>query len=246
MQAPGLPPLRYIYQLLRTNSPIPAGMGVSFRETLSASCCELSKCDDEVARLTLLLYSAQEKQRVVHVHHAVFATLASPIRRLPQEVLLEIFAIYSRCSDMPPPITGGMSRTESLDPRTNLLSMSSRRFVPIDTVSSSTHLGCGRILGSTAPAGANKSTLSDAPWSFPGNVVPLHLQLTRAYHKPELLAILRTYAERLGSLRITHLNSPETMREIDSALRGGLPLLHSLGLASHPSRSGTYFPRNLP
>ncbi|KAJ7048682.1 hypothetical protein C8F01DRAFT_1266815 [Mycena amicta] len=70
-----------------------------------------------------------------------------------------------------------------------------------------------------------------------GTLVPLHIQVT--HYRPELLAILCKYRERLRSLRVTHLHSPRARREIDSALHGRLPLLRYLRLAVGPSPLGT-------
>ncbi|KAJ7051290.1 hypothetical protein C8F01DRAFT_1376861 [Mycena amicta] len=99
-----LPPLAEIFRLLRTHSDPPPDLGGPFSSTHTAALAALALGD------RLLAYGSghheklalEEAQAQLRTHYNAYRSLFSPIRKLPVEILLEIFAIATRSL---PPIT---------------------------------------------------------------------------------------------------------------------------------------------
>ncbi|KAJ7862109.1 hypothetical protein B0H14DRAFT_3614405 [Mycena olivaceomarginata] len=89
LRFPGPVDKEHIRKLLRSNSEPP---GAALRPTISALADELQRYKDEIAKLETRLEALKTERAVFQAHHDDCRSLHAPIRRLPSEIMAEIFA----------------------------------------------------------------------------------------------------------------------------------------------------------
>ncbi|KAJ7126266.1 hypothetical protein C8R44DRAFT_668618, partial [Mycena epipterygia] len=81
------------WKLLTTNEPPPEGPEVAFvRSVISNTDARLTHLDEEISRLRIRLKELEEEHASLASYHAQNNSILSPLRRMPSEVLAEIFS----------------------------------------------------------------------------------------------------------------------------------------------------------
>ncbi|KAJ6577747.1 hypothetical protein B0H19DRAFT_932929, partial [Mycena capillaripes] len=84
-----------IREILRSNSSPPAALEASLRDVISKAPEELERYDTDIEKLQSLLSSIVFQRAALPAHFEACRSILSPIRRLPIELLAEIFKTCS-------------------------------------------------------------------------------------------------------------------------------------------------------
>ncbi|KAJ7647835.1 hypothetical protein FB45DRAFT_894577 [Roridomyces roridus] len=81
--------------LLRSNDPPSASQAAHCRSISTSLPAELERYDDEIRRLQAALLSAETERTAVQDYSRLCNVVMSPVRRLPSEILVEIFGHFT-------------------------------------------------------------------------------------------------------------------------------------------------------
>ncbi|KAJ7289556.1 hypothetical protein C8J57DRAFT_1213890 [Mycena rebaudengoi] len=91
----------HLVKILRSNLPAPSPDIIShFRNVTSSTPFELARYDEKISRVQNQLISFMRERDELRAYAAGCASVFSPIRRVPNEVLVEIFAMCSQPSEI--------------------------------------------------------------------------------------------------------------------------------------------------
>ncbi|KAJ6597562.1 hypothetical protein DFH09DRAFT_1132159 [Mycena vulgaris] len=236
---PEAPHTAHIRLLLRSNSQPPQHLPF----TISALSGEVARYDTEISRLKAELSKLEADRAALHGHCDGCRGLLSPIRRLPSEILVEIFALYERSFtpvfDARPKSSSSLDIEMSRLAKTSLLAVSAvcARWHTIvmgtPTLWTTIELHSDLWSGPAAKPDTVLSLLQAVLERGGNNLLDLVITVPKgnASHGPAL-ELLAAHSERWQSARII---SWDAGLEHFSAAKGRLPRLETLMLGGTPS-----------
>ncbi|KAJ7617583.1 hypothetical protein DFH06DRAFT_1237385 [Mycena polygramma] len=226
-----------LHQLLRSNVLPPVSVDASLQDTLRRAPAELERYDAEIQRVQHILSGIAAKRAAFVAHVDACRSVYSPVRRLPVELLAEIFEIYS-----------ATEKHLSLDPTTpkgELERLAKHHLLQLSQVSatwrkvalSTPRLWSSMVLNTTlwvisaAPMAKAISLLESALER--SAVHPLRIRLTFSGGDPNSFAVMQLLSQHAERWQHIDIHAPGDSGQYLALVKGRLPLLETASFRAH-------------
>ncbi|KAJ7628243.1 hypothetical protein DFH06DRAFT_1102793 [Mycena polygramma] len=227
-----------LHQLLRSNVLPPVSVDASLQDTLRRAPAELERYDTEIQRVQDILSGVTAKRAAFAAHVEACRSVYSPVRRLPVELLAEIFEICSATQK-------NLSSLNPTTPTRELERLAKHHLLQLSQVSATWRkvaLGTPRLWASivlnttlwvvsAAPMAKAISLLASALERSAAH--PLTLGLTFSGRDPNAFAVMQLLSQHAHRWKHIDIHAPGDSAQYLAPVTGHLPLLETASLQTY-------------